>query len=131
MERIIFFDGVCNVCNASVQFILKRDPEGAFKYCTLQSARGQKTLEENGMPTGTFDTFLLSENGKLYTKSTAALRAVKELSGFWPMLYVFIIVPAFVRDTIYGFVARNRYKWFGKKESCMIPTPEIRSRFLE
>lgn len=130
MERIVYFDGVCNLCNASVQFILKRDPKGKFKFCTLQSPQGKKTLEKNSFPTESLDTFLLSENGKVYTRSTAALRTLKELSGGWPLLYGFIIVPAVLRDFVYGVVAKNRYRWFGKKESCLFPTPEIKSRFL-
>lgn len=131
MERIVYFDGVCNLCNASIQFILNRDPKGKFKFCALQSARGKKTLEENGVAAESFDTFLLSENGTLYTRSTAALLTLRELSGGWPLLYGLIIVPAVLRDFVYGLVAKNRYRWFGKKESCLVPAPEIRDRFLD
>ncbi len=131
MERIIYFDGVCNLCNASIQFILNRDPKGKFKFCALQSPRGKKMIQENGFSAESFDTFLLSENGTLYTRSTAALRTLKELSGGWPLLYGLIIVPAVLRDFVYRLVAKNRYRWFGKKESCMVPTPEIRSLFLD
>jgi predicted DCC family thiol-disulfide oxidoreductase YuxK len=131
MERIVYFDGVCNLCNASIQFILNRDPKGKFKFCALQSARGKKTLEENGVSAESFDTFLLSENGTLYTRSTAALLTLRELSGGWPLLYGLIIVPAVLRDFVYGLVAKNRYRWFGKKESCLVPAPEIRDRFLD
>jgi predicted DCC family thiol-disulfide oxidoreductase YuxK len=131
MERIVYFDGVCNLCNASIQFILNRDPQGKFKFCALQSPRGKKMIQENGFSAESFDTFLLFENGTLYTRSTAALRTLKELSGGWPLLYGLIIVPAVLRDFVYGLVAKNRYRWFGKKESCMVPTPEIRSLFLD
>jgi predicted DCC family thiol-disulfide oxidoreductase YuxK len=130
MERIVYFDGVCNLCNAVVLFILKYDPNGKFKFCTLQSPQGKKTLEENRLSSESPDTFLLSENGKLYTRSAAALRVMKELSGGWPLLYGLIIVPAFLRDFVYRMVSKNRYRWFGKKATCMVPTPEIKSRFI-
>jgi len=83
------------------------------------------------MPQTDFDTFVLLEKGKIYTKSTAALKLMKRLNGLWPMLYGFIIIPAFIRDAVYSLIARNRYKWFGKKDSCMIPDPKVRSRFLD
>ena len=130
MERIVYFDGVCNVCNASVQFIIKRDKKARFKFAPLQGVNGQKILEKLNKDNTEFDTFILSENDKIYQKSTAALRVIKELSGLWPLLYGFIIIPAFIRDFFYGLIAGNRYRLFGKKESCMVPTPEIKSRFL-
>jgi len=130
MERIILFDGVCNFCDASVQFMIKRDPSGKFKYTPLQSEVGQKILAENRLSAAEFDSIILSENGKIYKKSTAALRIAKELSGLWPFLYLFIIVPPFIRNAVYDFVAANRYKWYGKKEACMVPSPEVRSRFI-
>ncbi|MCG9911115.1 MAG: thiol-disulfide oxidoreductase DCC family protein [Flavobacteriales bacterium] len=131
MERIVYFDGVCNVCNASVQFILKRDKYNRFKFAALQGKSGQEILNRLNMKTSAFDTFLLFENGKMYQKSTAALRVIKQLNSFWPLLYVLIIIPPFIRDFFYGLIARNRYRLFGKRESCMIPNPEIRSRFLD
>ena len=130
MERIILFDGVCNFCDASVQFMIKRDPSGKFKYTPLQSETGQKILTENGLSAAEFDSIVLSENGKIYKKSTAALRIAKELNGLWPLMYIFIVVPPFIRNVVYDFVAANRYKWYGKKDACMIPSPEVRSRFV-
>lgn len=129
-QGIILFDGVCNFCNDSVQFIIKRDPKGYFKFAPLQSELGKSLLEKHGMPTDAMDTIILIENGIAYNYSTAALRIARKLSGLWALFYIFIIVPPFIRNPIYRFVGRNRYKWFGKKESCMMPTPEIRSRFL-
>lgn len=130
MERIVLFDGVCNFCDSSVQFIIKRDPDGKFKFMPLQSEKGRQLLAANGYSTTVFDSMILSENGKLYRKSTAALRIAKELSGAWPLLYAFILVPPFIRNVVYDFIAKRRYKWFGEKDACMIPSPEIRSRFI-
>lgn len=131
MERVIYFDGVCNLCNGSVQFVIKRDKAGKFRFAPLQSRAGQAILARNGLSGEHFTSFLLSENGKLYRRSTAALRVVRRLPGAWPLLYGFIIVPPFIRNAVYDFIARNRYRWFGKKEACMVPTPELKSRFLE
>ena len=130
MERIVFFDGVCNLCDSSVQFIIKRDPNGKFKFSPLQNEKGQEVLSMNELRTSDFDSILLSINGKLYQKSSAALRIAKELNGLWPLMYAFIIVPPFIRNVVYDFIAERRYKWFGKKDACMLPTPEMRSRFL-
>jgi len=131
MEALILFDGVCNFCNSSVQFVIKHDAAGYFKYAPLQGKNGQRILAENNMPISDFDTFILSEQGRIYQKSTAALRVARKLNGLWPLLYVFIIVPPFIRNFFYGLIAKNRYKLFGKKDACMIPSPEIRSRFLD
>ncbi len=130
MGALILFDGVCNLCNRSVQFIIKRDPEGYFRFCSLQSERGRQLLSEYGVSSET-DSIVLIEKGKSYIKSGAALRICKHLSGGWKLLAFFLIIPAFIRDFIYDFVARNRYRWFGKREECMIPSAEIKSRFLE
>lgn len=129
MNAIVLFDGQCNVCDKSVQFILKRDKEGYFRFASLQSETGIKLLKQNNLPID-IDSFVLVENNKVYMKSTAALKVSKNLDGIWKLLYVFIIVPKPIRDKCYEFFAKNRYKWFGKKETCMIPTPEIRKRFL-
>lgn len=128
--RIILFDGVCNVCNASVQFAIKRDPKGKFKFAPLQSDVAKPFLEQLGMSLTAFDSVVLIENDKVYTRSSAALRIARQLNGLWPVLYVFIFVPKFIRDFVYDFIGRNRYKWFGKRESCMLPSPEERKRFL-
>ncbi len=128
---IIFFDGVCNLCEASVKFIIKRDNYKKFNFVSLQSVTGKKILKKHHYDKEQFDTFVLLKNEKIYTKSTAALLISKELNVPIKLLYVFIVLPKFIRDPVYLFVSKNRYKWFGKKESCLIPTPEIKSRFLE
>ena len=128
---IILFDGVCNLCNTAVQFVIKRDRNGLFKFASLQSAFGQHNLEKHRLPKSTFNSFILLENETVYTKSTAALRVARRLAGVWPLIYIFIIIPAFIRNYLYDFVANNRYKWFGKHESCWVPTPELKNKFLD
>lgn len=130
MSAIILFDGVCNFCNGSVNFIIERDEEKYFKFAPLQSEIGQKLLKENGIDSTVTDSVVLIEDGKAYVRTTAALRIARKLRGAWRFFYGFIIVPAFVRDVFYKLFARNRYKMFGKQEACMMPTPEIRERFL-
>ena len=128
---VILFDGVCNFCNSSVQFVIKRDPKNLFRFGALQGTYGQKVLADFNLPQNEFNSFILIQDGKLYTKSTAALRVAKQLSGLWPMLYGFIIIPPFIRNAVYNFIAQNRYRWFGKKEACMLPTPQERQLFLD
>ena len=127
---IILFDGVCNLCNKSVQTVLRKDKAGIFKFASLQSDVGQKLLKQYNLPTSNFGSFVLIQNEKIYLKSTAALTVAKQLSGPIKLLYGFMIVPAFIRNFFYNIIAKNRYKWFGKMDECMIPTPEIKSRFL-
>lgn len=127
---IILFDGVCNFCNSSVNFVIERDKKSVIKFAALQSEAGQLLLQQFSLPTGEFNSFILIEAGKVYTASTAALKVSKYLAKLWPMLYGFIIVPKFLRDGIYKWIAKNRYKWFGKKDQCMIPSPEVHDRFL-
>ncbi|MBX2828376.1 MAG: thiol-disulfide oxidoreductase DCC family protein [Flavobacteriaceae bacterium] len=129
-QRIILFDGVCNLCNSSVTFVIKRDKKNRFKFAALQSDIGQELISHHGIDTDKVDSIIFIENGKAYTKSTAALRVSKYLGGAYPLMMAFMIVPPFIRNWVYDWVARNRYKWYGKKESCMIPTPELRSKFL-
>lgn len=128
-ETVIFFDGVCNLCNASVQFVIARDSKNYFKFAALQSDLAVSKLANYSLQVKQGDSFVLLENGKVYEQSTAALRVAKRLNGLWPLLYAFIVVPPFIRNWVYKFIARNRYKWFGKQESCWVPTPELRSRF--
>ena len=128
---VVLFDGVCNLCSSSVQFIIKHDNKKQFRFASLQSEFGQKVMEQFGLPTNELNSFILLENGKIYTKSTGALRVTKKLNGLWVLLYGFIIVPPFIRNAVYSFVARNRNKWFGKKEACWLPTPELRKLFLD
>lgn len=129
-NRVILFDGVCNLCNASVQFVIERDSKKQFFFASLQSETGQSVLQKQGLPTTQFKSLLLIEDGIVYTQSTAALKIARHLDGLWKAMYVFIIVPSFIRNKIYDFIAANRYKWFGKQESCWIPTPELKQRFL-
>lgn len=127
---VVLFDGVCNLCDRSVQFILDRDPKQRFRFAALQSDKGQELLRNHGQSTGELNSIVLVEGGRCFVRSTAALRIARRLRWPWPMLYAAIVVPAPVRDWIYNWVAANRYRWFGKAESCRIPTPELRNRFL-
>lgn len=130
MSAIVLFDGECNFCDASVQFIIQRDSRGYFNYASLQSDVGQKLLTEFHIPKET-DSFVLVEDGKAYIKSAAALQITRHLDGAWKFLYALIIVPAPLRNFVYDYIAANRYKWFGKKaDHCMLPSPEVRQRFL-
>ena len=129
-KPLVLFDGVCNLCNSSVQFLIRHDPKGKLMFASLQSNKGQEILKHFGMKTDNFDSFVLVENGQVYIKSTGVLRELKILGGFFTLFYGLIIVPTPIRDFFYNFVARNRYKFFGKKEFCMIPTPELKARFL-
>jgi len=129
-QSIILFDGVCNLCNRAVQFVIKRDKRNQFLFASLQSEEGKKILADNNFHDNKMNSFLVVENDRVYDRSTAVLRVSKKLKGLWPMLYGFIIVPKFIRDGVYGFIARNRYQWFGKKDECMIPTQELRAKFL-
>lgn len=128
---VILFDGVCNFCSGVVRFVIDRDEEGVFRFAPLQSEVGKKIQDHFSLSGEDFDTFVLVYGGKAYIKSTAALRVLRLLGGLWKYLYVFIVIPAPIRDAVYDFVARNRYKWFGKKDECMVPGPDIRRRFLE
>ena len=128
---IIFFDGICNLCTCAVQFVIKHDPKHQFRFASLQNEMGQQLLKQYNLPTQEFGSFILFEGGIVYTKSSAALRVSKKLTGLWPVLYAFMIVPSFIRNGIYSWVAKNRYKWFGKKETCWIPTKELSNLFID
>ncbi|GIO27229.1 thiol-disulfide oxidoreductase DCC family protein [Ornithinibacillus bavariensis] len=130
MRRVILFDGVCNFCNSSVQFIIKRDPTAKFHFASLQSEIGQQLLNDYQIPKD-IDSFIYLEGEEVYVKSTAALKVSKELKGLWKLCYVFIVVPKPIRNIFYNLFAKNRYSWFGKRESCMIPSQLDRQRFLE
>lgn len=127
---IVLVDGVCHFCQGLTKWIIKRDPEGKYHFASLQSDVAKELLAKGNLSTDSMDTFVLIENGKYYTRSTAALRLAKGLKFPYPLLYVFIIIPKFIRNAAYNWVARNRYRWFGKDEACMLPTPEIKDRFL-
>lgn len=130
-KDILLFDGVCNLCNSSVNFIIDHDPKGHFQFAALQSDFGQQKLAELGYDQDEFDSLVLLSQGKVHRKSTAALKIASKLNGLYPLLYAFIIVPPFLRHWVYDIVARNRYKWWGKRDSCRMPTPELKSRFVE
>jgi len=129
-KKIILFDGVCNLCNTSVQFILKRDKKNQFLFGSLQGTTGQHYLAKYHLPSDAFNSFMLVEGETLYTRSTAALRMLKHLGGGWRWLYALMVIPRYIRDGLYNLLAKNRYKWFGKKETCWIPTPELKEKFL-
>ncbi len=131
-KKIILFDGVCNLCNGAVQFIIKHDKKDIFRFASLQSETGQQLVEERGLDPTEIDSIMLIEPGvAYYRKSTAALQISRDLSGGYRLLKSFLGIPEGLRDSIYDFIARNRYKWFGKKKQCMIPTPELKSKFLD
>jgi len=128
---IVFFDGVCNLCNAAINFVIDRDKKGRFRFASLQSDAARRLLP-GGLtaPTGEPESMFLLEGGRVYDRSTAALRIARCLSGAWPLLYAFIGIPRPFRDWVYAWVARNRYRWFGKSDVCRVPTPDIKARFL-
>lgn len=129
MSALILFDGECNFCNSSVQFIIKRDFKGYFHFASLQSDYGQSLLKKYRIPADT-DSLVLIENNTAYLKSTAALRICKKMNSHMKWLYLFIVIPSPLRDLFYNIFAMYRYRWFGKTNSCMLPPPEIRKRFL-
>lgn len=129
-KSVLLFDGVCNLCNSSVNFILARDPKAKFRFASLQSDEGQELLQAFEDRPSDLSSVVLIEDGQLYARSDAALRVARQLSGGWPLLYAFIVLPRALRDAVYDWIARNRYRWFGKRDSCMMPSPELRSRFL-
>jgi predicted DCC family thiol-disulfide oxidoreductase YuxK len=131
MEKsIILFDGVCNLCNASIDFILKRDKNDIYLVGALQEEAGKKLLEKHQAQADYLDSLVLIEKDKAYYRSTAALKIAKNLTGLWPIFYPFIAIPAWLRDPIYDWIGRNRYTWFGKKSTCRIPTSEEKAKFL-
>lgn len=128
---IVLIDGVCNLCQGATKFIIRHDPGGRFRIASLQSNLGQALVAKSGLSTEGIRTIILIENGKYYTKSTAALRIARHLKFPWPILYGLIIVPKFIRDVAYRYIANHRYQWFGKSDHCMLPSPELKGRFLE
>jgi predicted DCC family thiol-disulfide oxidoreductase YuxK len=127
---VILFDGVCNFCNGAINFVLKQDKKGIFRFAPLQSEAGQKLLQQYNLSTENFESFILIDEGIVYKKSSASLRVMNKLPWYWKEVQLLKIVPSIFRDAIYDFIAKNRYKWFGKKDQCMVPSPELRSRFL-
>lgn len=127
---IILFDGVCNLCNSSVNFIIDHDPKQQFRFASLQSEVAQNILSQFKNTSHGLDSVVLWENDRIYFKSTAALKIAARLSGMWPLMNVFWIVPTVIRDNAYDFIAKNRYKWFGRQDACRMPSPELKNRFL-
>ncbi len=130
-HRIILFDGVCQFCNSVVHFVIRNDKRQLFRFAPLQSAAGSQLLKKFDLSTEKFDSFILIEGDQVYTKSTAAIRVLKQLPFPFAAAVVFTIVPLFLRNAVYDVVAHNRYRWFGKRDACMIPNPDVRSRFLD
>ncbi len=128
---IILFDGVCNLCNSSVNFIMDRDKSKIFRFASLQSDAGRELMRKFGKDADKIDTVVLIHNEKICMRSEAAIRIGRLLPFPYPLAKAFLIIPAFIRDSIYDYIAANRYKWFGRKDSCRMPDPESRSRFLE
>lgn len=126
-HAIILFDGVCNLCNASVQLIIKRDKSDYFRFASLQSTIGQKYVTQFKLKQ---DSIVLIEGDIAYIESTAALRIARHLSGLYPMLIAFFVLPRFIRDFVYKIISRNRYKWFGRQHDCWLPNPELKKKFL-
>lgn len=129
-KSVVLIDGVCHLCQGLVRFIVPRDPAGHFLFAPLQSETGTRLLRDGGLEPGKLDTVVLIQNGQYYTESAAALRIARGLRSPWPLAYAFFLIPRPLRDALYRYVARNRYRWFGRDEQCLIPTPEIRRRFL-
>jgi len=128
---IVLFDGVCNLCNGSVQFILKRDPQGRFRFASLQSDAGRSLMREHGLDPEALSSVVVIEDGQAWQESSAALRIARHLPGGWKLLRIFTVIPRPLRDAVYRWVARNRYRWFGKRSTCRLATPAERERFLE
>jgi len=129
-HSVVLFDGLCNLCEWSVQFIIKRDPKNFFRFATLQSVMGQTLLQKFGLSRDEINTVVFVEGERCHTKSSAGLQIARRLNGFWPLLFIFIVLPKFLRDRGYDWIVKNRYQWFGKKEVCMIPSPELKEKFL-
>ena len=129
-SAVVLFDGECNLCNAWVNFVIDRDPTGYFKFSASQAEAARPLLEEYGLTEETGNTVFLVEDGFLHRRSDAALRIARRLTSPWPLFFALIVIPRFIRDTVYNLIAKNRYRWFGKRDKCRVPTPDLESRFL-
>ena len=127
---LVLYDGQCGLCNRSVQMILRHDRRGCFRFAALQSELGQALLKRHGLPAEAISTVVLVDDGEVFTRSRAAFRIAGKMDAPWPALRALGIVPAPLRDVVYDWVARNRYRWFGRTDACMLPPPEVRARFL-
>jgi predicted DCC family thiol-disulfide oxidoreductase YuxK len=131
MQKIVFFDGVCNLCNGSVNFLIKQDKKGVLKFASLQSDYAKKMIPKDVLNRENLDTIIFYNDGKFYDRSSAVLKICKALGGRYYVFLVGYLIPRFIRDGLYRFIANNRYKWFGKKEQCRIPTADLKERFLD
>jgi predicted DCC family thiol-disulfide oxidoreductase YuxK len=129
-DNLILFDGVCNLCSALVQFVIRHDPAAKFRFAAIQSEIGGEIFQSHGLDPADLQTFVFVSNGQVFLRSDAAIEVVSRFGGAWRIFRIFRFVPKVLRDAIYSFIARNRYRWFGRKEVCMVPTPEISERFL-
>jgi predicted DCC family thiol-disulfide oxidoreductase YuxK len=127
---VLLIDGQCNLCHAITRFVIRRDPAAKFQFASIQSAVGQQLLRQGHLPGKDLDSFVMIDNGSYYTKSTAALRLCREFGGLWPLLYGLRVIPVWMRNPVYDFIARNRYRWFGHHDRCLMPTEDIRKRFI-
>jgi predicted DCC family thiol-disulfide oxidoreductase YuxK len=130
-SKILLFDGVCNLCNGSVLFVIKRDKKKQIRYAAIQSEQGKMLMEKYGIEEAYLGSLIFIDEGKVYLRSTGALRLCKYLKGLWPMLYLLVIIPPFIRNFFYDTISKYRYKLFGKYETCMVPTNELKSLFLD
>jgi predicted DCC family thiol-disulfide oxidoreductase YuxK len=128
---VILFDGVCSLCSNAVQFIIERDPDKRYKFASLQSGFGQQVLKNLNLDSAQLQSIIVLKGNNVYRRSDAALEIARNLSGAWPLFYVFKIIPRFLRDPLYNIVARYRYSWFGKMEACWLPTPQLKARFID
>lgn len=129
-KGIVLFDGMCNFCNSSVNFIIRKDDADYFRFLPLQSERGKTLVSKFNLDPENLHTIILLEGGRIYTRSTAALRIARKLKGGWKLFYAFVVIPAFLRDIMYNLIAKYRYKWWGKRESCMVPSADVKKKFL-
>ncbi|WP_044022361.1 thiol-disulfide oxidoreductase DCC family protein [Bacillus sp. SG-1] len=130
MNGVILFDGVCNLCNSIVQFVIKRDKNAYYQFASQQSTKGKALMEKHHIDPAT-DSIILIEQDRAYMKSTAAVKVCRNLDGIWKVFYFGIIIPKAFRDYLYDYIAKNRYKWFGRRDTCMLPGPEMKKRFID
>ncbi len=128
---VVLFDGVCNLCNSSVNWIIDHDKKNEFRFASLQSEYGQRMVQQYNISGNYMDTVVLIKNDRAYLRSAAVLQVLRGIGGIYSLAMVFYIFPAFIRDVVYNFIAKNRYRWFGKQESCRIPTPELKAKFID
>jgi len=131
-HSILFFDGICNLCNQAVGFVIRHDKRARIHFATLQGNMGEEARRHIQATKGTVpDSLIFLDKGVYYTKSAAALRVAGYLNGGWPLMKIFLIVPTFLRNAVYDYIAGHRYKWFGKQDACLLPTPALKARFIE